>query len=360
VIPAPCPFAFGARSTALHIFVRPVSANSGTSSRPRKGFTMSILVDCPGHGGSLHLPDTVAGKKVRCPKCQTVFIAPAKAPAPVATRPIPRPPVPAESETVREAKSSITTPDKRRRKQEGPSPGDSTRRRIAATSDRPIEKGSAAAQRLVLGMIVGCLSVLVLIAVAAILLTRGANRNSSAQNRGGRDKQPDPRKGSNLLVNGGFEIGPAAQGESGFVSLNEGSNAIQGWTVTRGSVDYIGPYWQHAEGQRSLDLNGMVRGGIAQTIKTTKGQRYRVTFSLSGNPTFAEGEEKVKTLGLRAGETSTTFTFDTTGRNTGDMGWVNRTWDFVASADHTTIEFYSLSGQSCGPVLDNVWVATPE
>jgi choice-of-anchor C domain-containing protein len=323
---------------------------------------MSILVDCPGHGGSLHLPDSAAGTKVRCPKCQTVFTVPATVRPALIRGPIPRPPVPATAETIREAKTSDTMPDRRRPGQGAP--GD--RPRQADATRRPNVKRNPAGQ-MVVGMIVGFLVVLVVVVVGGVFLTLRANRSPSAHDdlppdrRAERDKQGprELKEGKNLLVNGGFEEGPDPEGGLGFLTLNEGSTAIRGWVVTRGSIDYIDSYWQHAEGRRSLDVNGLVRGGISQTVKTTKGQRYRVTFSLAGNPALAE-DKGMKMLGVRAGESGTAFAFDTTGRKNADMGWVTRTWDFVASGDQTTLEFYSLSGTTCGPALDNVSVVALE
>ena len=50
-----------------------------------------LRVACPQCKKPLGLPDTVAGKSVKCPKCQQVFKAPASAttakPAPVAPGP---------------------------------------------------------------------------------------------------------------------------------------------------------------------------------------------------------------------------------------------------------------------------------
>jgi choice-of-anchor C domain-containing protein len=161
--------------------------------------------------------------------------------------------------------------------------------------------------------------------------------------------------GSNLLVNGSFEEGPEPERVVGYVVLGKGSSALKGWEVTRGNIDYVGPYFQPADGNRCLDLNGFVRGGIAQPFKTQKGQRYRVTFSMAGNPNSAEGPA-VKKLGVSAAGTSAEFEFDTTGKSYQDMGWVTKTWEFVAVADQTTLEFYSLTGVGCGPTLDNVSV----
>jgi choice-of-anchor C domain-containing protein len=157
--------------------------------------------------------------------------------------------------------------------------------------------------------------------------------------------------GQNLLINGGFEEGPDPL-DTGFIQLEKGSTAIKGWEVTQGNIDHIGPYWQAAEGKRSLDMNGVVKGSIAQAFKTVKGRRYRVTFSLAGNP-GGGGERK---LVVSAAGKSAEFVFDTTGKTEKDMGWVTKTWEFTAISSQTTLEFSSLTEGAAGPALDNVSV----
>src|SRR5262249_39747144 len=121
--------------------------------------------------------------------------------------------------------------------------------------------------------------------------------------------RPDEKKSENLIVNGSFEMGPDA-GE--FKPLDKDSTEIKGWTVTRAQIDYIGSYWQHAQGEHSLDLHGSPGiGGIAQKFKTKKGQKYRVTFALAGNP---EGAGSKKKLGVKAGGKQAEVGFDTTGK----------------------------------------------
>src|SRR5947207_4543188 len=105
------------------------------------------------------------------------------------------------------------------------------------------------------------------------------------------DDKKAEKTADNLLVNGGFEIGPDVDG---FKPLDKDSTDIKGWTVTRAQIDYIGNYWQHAKGEHSLDLHGSPGiGGIQQTFKTKKGQKYRVSFALAGNP---EGSVEKKKL----------------------------------------------------------------
>jgi choice-of-anchor C domain-containing protein len=164
-------------------------------------------------------------------------------------------------------------------------------------------------------------------------------------------------RGPNLLINGGFEDGPEPDAAGpGFTPMEAGSTLIPGWSITRGSVDYIGPYWQHADGRRSIDLNGNEPGAIAQTFRTRPGATYRVTFSLAGN-NCGDGPA-IKTLVVTAAGKQADFTFDATGRTYLDMGWLTRTWDFKAEADETTLEFSSTTEQpvACGPALDRVSV----
>jgi choice-of-anchor C domain-containing protein len=157
----------------------------------------------------------------------------------------------------------------------------------------------------------------------------------------------------NFLVNGSFEDGPDPEA---FKSLDEDATDIKGWVVSRGQIDYIGTHWKHADGKRSLDLGGSPGfGAVKQTFDTTKGQKYRVTFSLAGNPA---GMVPVKKLGVKAAGKKEFFEFDTTGKSTDDMGWVTKTWEFTAEDARTTLEFFNAMTEDpfAGPALDNVSV----
>jgi choice-of-anchor C domain-containing protein len=159
----------------------------------------------------------------------------------------------------------------------------------------------------------------------------------------------------NLLVNGSFEEGPDL-GEQPYKSLDKGSKDIKGWEVTRGQIDIEGLAWEHADGERSIDLHGSPGyGGIKQAFKTKNGQKYRVTFSLAGNPI---GAVAVKTLGVKVAGKEEEFTFSTEGKTLSDMGWTTQVMDFTAKDLETTLEFYTKMKEdpSCGPALDNVSV----
>jgi len=86
------------------------------------------------------------------------------------------------------------------------------------------------------------------------------------------------------FTNGSFELTSGGNPGAGFITKAGGDLSITGWVVTGDSVDYIGTYWQAAQGVRSVDLNGNDPGGIQQTFDTVAGQLYRVNFALAGNP----------------------------------------------------------------------------
>jgi choice-of-anchor C domain-containing protein len=164
---------------------------------------------------------------------------------------------------------------------------------------------------------------------------------------------PKDDKPVNLVKNGSFEEGTDP---GNFVSLNPDSKEIKDWVVTRGQIDYVGGYWKAADGKRSLDLHGSPGlGGVKQTIKTKKGQKYKVTFSLAVNPDSAVRKKK---LAVQAGERKETFVIEATGNSRTEMGWEAKEWVFTADGDETVLEFYTLETEdpNCGPALDNVAV----
>ncbi|WP_030839850.1 choice-of-anchor C family protein [Streptomyces hygroscopicus] len=140
-----------------------------------------------------------------------------------------------------------------------------------------------------------------------------------------------------------------------FVNVGTGGS-IGPWTVTSGNVDLTGDgYWQAAEGDQSVDLNGGGPGAVAQTFTTVPGKKYSVTYSLAGNP---GGGGPVKTgKVLVDGQNFQDFSFDITGKTTANMGYVTREVTFVARGTSTTLAFASTSNSAHGPVIDDVTVS---
>ena len=153
-------------------------------------------------------------------------------------------------------------------------------------------------------------------------------------------------------TNGSFETGTYVDGGSGFEQLNAGDTSITGWTVDAGSVDWIGTYWPAQDGSMSIDMSGVDAGTISQTIATTIGNTYTVSFFLSGNPA---GLPTVKTLDVSAtGGATASYTYDVTGNDLTNMNWTQETYTFLATSASTTLSFVSTTAGGFGPAIDNV------
>ncbi|MFD4997926.1 choice-of-anchor C family protein [Streptomyces buecherae] len=152
---------------------------------------------------------------------------------------------------------------------------------------------------------------------------------------------------------GSFEY-PTAPANS-FTNVAAGGS-IGPWSVTRGNVDHIGRgFWQAAERNQSVDLNGGTPGTVAQTFPTTPGTTYSVTYALAGNPGSGPAVKTGRVL--IDGQTVQDFTFDITGKTRTNMGYVGRQVTFVARSASTTLSFASTTANSAhGPVIDDVVV----
>ncbi|RKT18654.1 choice-of-anchor C domain-containing protein [Streptomyces sp. 1114.5] len=151
---------------------------------------------------------------------------------------------------------------------------------------------------------------------------------------------------------GSFET-PKAPANA-FTEFNAGQ-VIGPWKVVSGSVDLIGAgFWQAAEGDQSLDLNGGNSGTVSQAFTTVPGTTYSVTYALAGNP---GGGPALRTGRVTIdGQSFQDFTFDVTGKTMAAMGYVGRQFTFVAQNSSTTLGFVSTVAGAYGPVIDNVQV----
>jgi choice-of-anchor C domain-containing protein len=129
---------------------------------------------------------------------------------------------------------------------------------------------------------------------------------------------------ANLITNGSFEEGtPPGQ----YLTVNAGGTAITGWTVGSGGVDYIGSYWQAADGSRSVDLSGNAPGFVSQSFATTAGATYTVSFYLAGNPDNSADKTIRVTYGPNENDFKD-FTFTQAGHTLSNMGWVKEEFTF--------------------------------
>lgn len=159
----------------------------------------------------------------------------------------------------------------------------------------------------------------------------------------------------NLVNNGGFE----AQTVSGqFTPYSKASQGLTGWTIGVGSVDLVSNVlWNPASGVNSLDLNGTKKGEIHQSLNTTAGQLYQLSFDLAGN---VFGTPSLKKMSVNVGGNST-YTFDVAGKSATNMGWTNYATNFFATSQSTTLSFLSNVSGNAGAALDNISVtAVPE
>jgi choice-of-anchor C domain-containing protein len=164
---------------------------------------------------------------------------------------------------------------------------------------------------------------------------------------------------ADLVVDGGFTDNLGTS----FVTVSS-TNTFGGgaWTVTSGSVDIIGNYWQAPVlGQGSLDLDGNSNGAISQTLGgLVSGQLYALTFALAGNP---DGSPVTKTVQVSINGQNQTFTFVDTGASHASMNYAMESLTFTYNGTGNVLSFASLDDppSAYGAVLGDVSVsAVPE
>jgi choice-of-anchor C domain-containing protein len=166
-----------------------------------------------------------------------------------------------------------------------------------------------------------------------------------------------PPPAENLVVNGDFES-PYLTGPQALVTYTAPSTDIPGWTVSAGTLDLNGLYWENASGRQSLDMSGQdVAGTLTQDLPTIPGKTYVLDFAMAGNP----GGPPLKEMDvLWNGARVDRATFENSAATTEEaMGWTRK--QYVVSvpssaAGPTTLAFQSLTPGSFGPALDDVRV----
>jgi hypothetical protein len=163
---------------------------------------------------------------------------------------------------------------------------------------------------------------------------------------------------ANLVVDGDF-TNPSG---GGFLTYSVAPNVPYGdlgptmgpWTVTQGSVDLIGNYWQSPSiNGGSVDLDGrQAVGGITQTFFAPLGI-YTLSFALAGN---IDGGQGLKTVQVNIGSTQQQYQFNVTNQTYSNMGYVIETIPGLLLSGPVTLTFTSLDapGSSFGPVIGAV------
>lgn len=201
------------------------------------------------------------------------------------------------------------------------------------------------------------------IATAAVSLAGAAGSMAVAtQSSYASDRKPP------AFSDGSFEDPQISQQNKTFRTGVAGNDTIGPWKVTVKTVDLVRG-WQTADGSQIVDLNGTNAtdlnitqpGAVEQTFATKKGEMYKLTFSLAGNPQRAPvvktGEVKIN------GQKVQDFSFDVTGKTVNDLGWKQQQVTFVAPDKSTTLTFASTTGDPAnpspsGPLIDNVKIET--
>lgn len=151
----------------------------------------------------------------------------------------------------------------------------------------------------------------------------------------------------NLLTNGSFELGTFTNQGNDTETFTAGATTMTGWTTVGNFVSWIGPtnpfLLTAQDGSYFLDLTGYHAGapfgGVTQTIATTAGQPYDLSFYL-GSYTAVWGGPPVSIL-ASAGGTSETFTNSAA---TSSSTWTLENLAFTASGSSTVITLLGTAG----------------
>lgn len=167
---------------------------------------------------------------------------------------------------------------------------------------------------------------------------------------------------ANLIQNGSFESGQFIDNGSidSTMKLFGGDTAIDHWTVTGDQIAWIGPGYPWnipatIDGNYQLDLTSYSRagsGGISQTISTTIGSSYQLSFELGSNSV------DLSSILVSIGGTAIQSLSFTGLSNQ----WDTQSIHFTAGTSHTDISFTGIGTQYNGHFigLDNVVVVASD
>lgn len=148
-----------------------------------------------------------------------------------------------------------------------------------------------------------------------------------------------PAWSANLFVNGSFE----SPGGSYF-ALPAASTFITGWTTVLTGVEYFRPndfgLVAAADGVMAVDLANLVfsSGGLEQTVATTAGQSYDVSFYAGSSLSSGRDGTGIVKVSIDGGSP---LSFDTAVANSATLTWALRDFSFVATGGSTTIRFWN-------------------
>ena len=176
----------------------------------------------------------------------------------------------------------------------------------------------------------------------------------------------------NQIVNGGFEEDAAAAiGPSGAQLYYGGAPApIVGWTVLGHSIDWLqngnarNPNYlgvRAFQGRRSVDLNGLLPGGLRQRVRVVPNTPYTLSFELAPNPRYSGTTPR--TLTVEVGDQQFTLSIPAAPADADAPAWTRHELTVVAAAAELSVGFVSTTGgpdappevkSDLGPVIDDV------
>jgi hypothetical protein len=162
---------------------------------------------------------------------------------------------------------------------------------------------------------------------------------------------------TNLVLNGDFESGTLGTApDVGTTPVG----ALDHWTISKVDIHSLSQYDSSQPVKKWVDLNALSPGYIQQTINTTIGSTYSVTFNLAAHNITEKNIVKKCTLSAIGSSTvSKDYSFDPSATTFGtyeSMGWISKGFVFTADSSSTIVKFES-SCPSCGVVgaaIDNV------
>jgi hypothetical protein len=173
-----------------------------------------------------------------------------------------------------------------------------------------------------------------------------------------------PAFAGNLLTNGSFD-----DVACGLPYCNYGTVADFpvpagfGWSVPVNNVDVVpgpGTWGTPADGRQMLDLVGYgSTGAISQTVATTAGKHYVLTFQYANNPFSGTGSADVDVTG---GSSLLSDSVTHGGSSPSNLDWKSFYGTFVADGSSATLLFNeTVGGGNGGVFLDDVSLsAAPE
>lgn len=162
----------------------------------------------------------------------------------------------------------------------------------------------------------------------------------------------------NLLINGSFEN----YGGPGNSNIGMG---LDGWTIgNAGGIDIVfstgvvPTYWHAAQGDVSISLSYFGPDSVTQSIATTPGKQYHLTFSMAAEIYGGPATRTMNVLWNNAVIGSPSFQY--TGQGPENMGWTEFSFDVVGTGADS-LSFLATSAGPYGPTLDNVsLIVVPE